>query len=78
MSYYDVVKVVQKSSESSVRYDVIRTSYTANDVWFTVAKFVSEDDLVGEFLPEHFRKESEAIYFAHQRVLQDICGETNE
>ena len=36
MSYYDVVKVVQKSSESSVRYDVIRTSYTANDVWFTV------------------------------------------
>ena len=71
MSYYDVVKVVQKSSESSVRYDVIRTSYTANDVWFTVAKFVSEDDLVGEFLPEHFRKESEAIYFAYQRVLQD-------
>lgn len=71
MSYYDVVKTVQKSSESSVRYDVIRTSYTANDVWYTVAKFVSEDDLVGEFLPENFRKESEAIYFAHKRVLQD-------
>ena len=66
MSYYDVVKVVQKSSESSVRYDVIRTSYTANDVWFTVAKFVSENDLVGEFLPEHFRKESEAIYFVNK------------
>lgn len=71
MSYYDVVKTIQKSSESSVRYDVIRTSYTANDVWYTVAKFVSEDDLVGEFLPENFRKESEAIYFAHKRVLQD-------
>lgn len=63
MSYYDVVKAVQKGS---VRYDVIRTSYTANDVWFTVAKFVSENDLVGEFLPEHFRKESEAIYFVNK------------
>lgn len=71
MSYYDVVKVVLESSESSVRYDVIRTSYTANDVWYIVAKFVSDDDLVGEFLPEHFRKVDEAIYFAHQKVLQD-------